>query len=136
MRFFFENKDIVKHCNWFMSSPTIPRAIMVNLTDGARQSLTIANIELVSCILRLLNNEEVSRSPKVQLILALEQSHESTELFDLILEHCNINEALQLLEKHGVDVICIGDESCTLCAKEFKKRKKCVYPCLKAFFHA
>ena len=48
VRFLFENKDIVKHYNWFMSSPTIPRAIMVNHTDGARQSLSI---ELVSCVL-------------------------------------------------------------------------------------
>ena len=94
VRFLFENKDIVKHCNWFMSSPTIaiPRAIMVNHTNGARQSLTI---ELVSCI-RILRLLKVSRNPAAQLILAIEQSHESTELFDLIFTRGNFGVENQL----------------------------------------
>ena len=60
LKFLFSNKDVVQNCNWFLSSPIIPRAILINHTDGARQSLVI---ELVSTLLRLLNNEDVSRNP-------------------------------------------------------------------------
>jgi hypothetical protein len=50
------------HDNCFMSSDTIPiaTAIVMNHTDGSRQSLVM---DLVSSLLQLINLEEVTRNP-------------------------------------------------------------------------
>jgi hypothetical protein len=76
------------HYDWFMSSDIIPKAIVVNHTDGSRQSLVM---ELVSSLLRLINLEEVARNPSADT--CLEQSHDSTEFFDLLFHDCGIKEA-------------------------------------------
>ena len=120
LQYEFSNKDVVKNCNFFISDANIPKVLICNHTDGARQSLSV---ELVSILLRIINLNEVSRNPFSQLILALEQSHESGALFDLLFKACEINEGLEHLYKHGLDVVCL-EESCTLCTKEIPRFKK------------
>ena len=80
-------------------------------------------IELVSSLFRLLNLGETSRNPASQLILALEQSHESTELLDLMFTECNVNQACEYLKENGLDVICAG-ENCQLCDKKNPREEK------------
>ena len=127
LRFQFSTKDIVRNCNWFL-----PQAVIINHTDGAKQSLVV---ELVSCLLRLLNLGDVARNPASLLILALEQSHESTELFDLIFNACDINKALKELEKSGIEVICVG-EGCELCEKNIPRERKKGIAGVEEFFHS
>ena len=132
IKFQFGNRDIVNQCDFFMADSEVPRAIVLNHTDGARQSLVI---ELVSMLLRLLNLKDIARNPASQLILALEQSHESTELFDLLFNACGINEALEELQKHGLDVICVG-EPCQLCSKGISCFQKMGPYGAEEFFHS
>ena len=131
IKFQFSNKEVVRNCNWFLAGGNVPKAILINHTDGARQSLVV---ELVSCLLRLLNLTDVTRNPAAQIILALEQSHESTELFDLMFTACGLNEALEYLKTNGVDVICIG-VACELCARGIPKEEKKGLDGKAAFFH-
>ena len=120
LRFQFSTKEIVRNCDWFLSDNEVPQAVILNHTDGAKQSLVV---ELVSCLLRLLNLGDVARNPASLLILFLEQSHESTELFDSIFNVCDINQALKELEKTGIDVICVGID-CELCRRNIPRERK------------
>jgi hypothetical protein len=61
IKFQFGNKDIVRHCDFFIADAQVPKAVVLNHTDGARQSVVI---ELVSVLLRFPNLKDIARNPE------------------------------------------------------------------------